>query len=184
LTNETAPYLGHFDNYGLYSPDSTRLLTYNLAEHRFSVELLRTDTNEALVYFVDQSDKPGSRFLSWMPNSEMAAISVYGVLQLYSRDGRLAATITDNYVSSLHWNLNNEDFAIISANRLLLGNLETQQLTDTCLTVTGVAWSPNGELAVSDGERISIINFEDGAHYIAAYHEGSVFDWRVPLEED
>jgi hypothetical protein len=184
FTHETAPYLGHFDDYGLYSPDDTRLLTYNLDRHRLDVELLHTDTNEVLVNFADQSDKPASRFLSWMPNSEMVAISVDGVLQLYSRDGQLATTITDNYVSTLRWNLNNNEFALISEDKLVLGNLETQQLTDTCLTVTGLGWSPSGKLAVSDGERISIINFEDGTHYIAAYHAGSVFDWRVPPEED
>jgi hypothetical protein len=81
-----------------------------------------------------------------------------------------------------------EHFIVSNGNQLYFGDGTLTQLIDICLEwqnrITGIAFSPSGELAVSDGERISIINFEDGTHFIAAYHEGSVFDWRVPPEED
>jgi hypothetical protein len=81
-----------------------------------------------------------------------------------------------------------EYFAVLTEKRLYIADAIHEALIDTCLElrdeITSMVVSPTGELAVSDGERITIINFDDDTHYIAAYHEGSVFDWRVPPQEN
>ena len=107
------------------------------------------------------------------------------MMRFYDANGLLINMIYNDRVYIVHWENDDTQFAFTTFDeKLLLAKMETQQIVDICLDANGFAWSPNGELAVSDGERISIINFEDNTHYIAAYHEGSVFDWRVPPEEN
>jgi hypothetical protein len=121
----------------------------------------------------------------WQPDSSHIIATINQQTLLFDRNGTYEETIFDRTIHLFNWQIRGDDFAFTDIeNNLFVGNVANRQLTDTCLTVTGLGWSPSGELAVSDGERISIINFEDGTHYIAAYHEGSVFDWRVPPEDD
>jgi hypothetical protein len=103
---------------------------------------------------------------------------------LYDAEDNLISTIAAGRNDYVDWQDSDQQFALINEDTLLIGSVEGERLIDTCLNINTVAWSPSGELAVSDGEWISIINFEEGTHFIAAHHKGSVFDWRVPLEED
>jgi hypothetical protein len=160
---EINPFTGtHFpydEEYSVHFPLSP--ITEGRTTHRY-----QNQDRQGIIYFEDNSLKLDSTTLlkkSYDPQDSGYRQSVYWMVD---------------------WTQNLAYFYIVVQNQLYIGTIEERILYNICLDVDSAAWSPNGELAISDGERISIINFEDNTHYIAGYHQGSVFDWRVPPKKD
>ena len=86
------------------------------------------------------------------------------------RDGNIFAGVTANPYDT--------HFAVQINENTLIGDTSTQIFTDLCIQSTGVAIAPSGEIVLSTGEEILLI--QEDTTYRLAYHDGRVFDWRFP----
>lgn len=77
-------------------------------------------------------------------------------------------------------NTNGTQFAILANKSMYIGDTSTKTITHLCIFANGAAFSPSGDIVISDGEQILLIQGENT--YRLAYHDGTVFDWRVPSE--
>jgi|GEM_PF-4421578 len=141
--------------------------------------------------------------IAWRPNSSHFAASfgeiwAYGGedenLALFNRDGQREAIMFNLpeetfFGQNLKWSSDGQMLAFAtSGGNLYIADLAAQQVTDTCHTAYGFAWSPDNRMIVSmpftrEQQPIQIFELETNVVFTHALHTGRVLGWRADTSE-